>query len=363
MTAPLSIVILSGGISHERDVSLRSGRRVADALTRAGASVVVKEPNAELLPYLAEAQPDVVWPLLHGASGESGALYSLLRASGFAYVGSRPTAARLAWNKATAKALAKRAGLRTPPSIVLESSTFRELGASAVIDSIARGLELPAVVKPVEGGSAQGVSFVNSLEEFPQALVTAFTYCDTVLIERKVVGTEVMVGVLDHGDGPVVLPAVEVVPESGVYDYSARYNAGETTYFTPARIDESLRSYVSETALAAYNALRLADLARVDMIVDADGVAWFIEADPIPGLTETSIVPLAIEAAGLDKGETYVKLARFAASRGPRTTPELPDAELAPTVLQASQEVSSVSIAEGDAAEAPEAAGEVANEG
>lgn len=323
MTAPLSVVILSGGISHERDVSLRSGRRVADALARSGAKVTIKEPNAELLPFLTAERPDVVWPVLHGQSGESGALYALLRASGHPYVGSRPTAARLAWNKATAKAIAKRAGLRTPPSIVLEASTFRELGAKAVIDSIAQGLELPAVVKPVEGGSAQGVSFVERLEDFPQALVTAFTYFDTVLIEKKIEGTEVMVGVLDLGEGPAALPAVEIAPNSGVFDYAARYNAGETTYYAPARLDDAVAAEVAEMAVGAYTAIRMADLGRVDMMIDRDGLVWFIEADPIPGLTETSIVPQALEAGGYDLGEVYSQLARIAAERGPRTAPEV----------------------------------------
>lgn len=319
----LHVVVLSGGISHEREVSIRSGRRVADALIRAGVRVALAEPNAELLPMLEREQPDVVWPVLHGASGENGALYGLLRASGFAYVGSRPTAARLAWNKATAKAIAKRAGLRTPASLVLESSTLRELGAKQVISAIASGLELPAVVKPIEGGSAQGVSFVDSLDDMPRALMTALNYTDSVLIERKIEGTEVLVGVVDLGDGPVALPAVEVAPNSGVFDYGSRYNAGETTYFAPARLDAEASARVAEMALAAYRALGLADLARVDMIVDAEGLPWFLEADPIPGLTETSIVPLAIEAGGYDASAVYRMLARIAAERGPRSTPEV----------------------------------------
>ena len=312
------IVILSGGISHERDVSLRSGRRVADALLRAGAQVTIREPDHSLLPWLAENEYDVVWPVLHGASGENGALYSLLRASGVPWVGSRPTAAKLAWNKATAKALVKRSGTRTPQSIVLPSDTFRELGAESVIAAIARGIDFPAVVKPVEGGSAQGVTFVNSVAEFSRALVTAFTYAETVLIEKKIEGTEVMVGVLDLGDGPFAVPAVEVVPHSGTFDYAARYNAGETTYYAPARVSEELASRLEELALGAYETIGLADIARVDFMIDADGEPWFIEADPIPGLTETSLVPLGIEAAGLELSQVYAQLAERAAERGPR---------------------------------------------
>lgn len=312
----LHVAVLAGGISHERDVSLRSGRRVADALQRAGARVDLLDAGAGLLDELHRSVPDVVWPVLHGVSGEDGALYALLRASGFPYVGARPGGARLAWNKGTAKTLVKRAGLSTPEAIVLPSSIFRELGAEAVIASIGDGLRLPAVVKPVEGGSAQGVSFVDSLDEFRQALVTAFTYHDTALIERKIEGVEALVGVVDLGDGPRALPAVEVVPNSGVFDYGARYNAGETTYFAPARLSEETASKLAEAALRAYTTIGLRDIARIDFIVDEQQEPWFIEADPIPGLTETSIVPLGIAAAGLDLGEVYVAIAETAARRG-----------------------------------------------
>lgn len=324
----LHVVILSGGISHERDVSLRSGRRVADALTQAGARVTLREPDKTLLSWLREHRDevDVVWPLLHGASGENGALYSLLRTTGTPYVGSRPTAAKLAWNKATAKALVKRAGIATPASLVLPSETFKELGAASVIDAIARTIDFPAVVKPTEGGSAQGVSFVDTMADFGRALVTGFTYGDSVLIEKRIIGTEVMVGVLDHGEGPFTVPAVETVPNSGVYDYAARYNAGETTYYAPARLPDELSAHLADIALRAYTTIGLADLARIDFMIDEAGVPWFLEADPIPGMTETSLVPLAIEAAGMDAPTVYARIAEHAASRGPRVSRDVQDA-------------------------------------
>lgn len=316
----LHVVVLCGGISHERDVSLRSGRRVADALIRAGMKVELFDPDATLLHRLSESKPDVVWPVLHGSSGEDGALFSLLRATGLAYVGAKPSGARFAWNKGSAKSLVKRAGLRTPASIVLPSTIFRELGASSVIDAIGSGITLPAVVKPLEGGSAQGVSFVETIEDFRGALVTALTYFDSVLIERKIEGREVMVGIIDRGNGPEAIPAVEVEPTSGVFDYGARYNAGETTYYAPARLTDEVAAKCAEMALAAYEVIGLRDMARVDMMVDATGEPWFIEADPIPGLTETSIVPLGIEAAGLDRASVYRDIARVAAMRGPEPT-------------------------------------------
>lgn len=310
--SPRTVVVLAGGISHERDVSLRSGRRVADALAEHGIEVVLRDPDASLLGYLRETRPDVVWPALHGASGEDGALRALLELAGVPYVGSRPGAAGLAWDKPTAKTLIARAGLSTPPSISLPRDTFRELGATSVLDSIAGNLPTPLVVKPARGGSAQGVTIVADAAELPRAMVDAYTYCDVALIERQVIGTEIAIGIIDSGDGPVALPAVEIEPVSGVYSFEARYNAGETRFFTPARLDRSTAADAAAVAIAAHTALGLRHLSRVDLIVDASGEAQFLEANVLPGLTETSLLPLALEAAGHDLGWVYEALAQAA---------------------------------------------------
>lgn len=310
--SPRSVAVLAGGISHERDVSLRSGRRVADSLAEHGIEVTIRDPDAGLLGFLAETRPDVVWPALHGASGEDGSLRSLLDAIGIPYVGSRPGGARLAWDKPTAKTLVSRVGVSTPRSITLPRDTFRELGAASVLDSLADFLPVPLVVKPARGGSAQGVSIVTDAAELPRAMVDAYTYCDVALIERQVVGTEIAVGIIDSGDGPVALPAVEIEPLSGVYSFEARYNAGETRFFTPARLDESVATAAADAAIAAHSALGLRHLSRVDLIVDASGEAQFLEANVLPGLTETSLMPLALEAAGHDLGWVYQALAEAA---------------------------------------------------
>lgn len=309
---PRTVVVLAGGISHERDVSLRSGRRVADALAEHGIEVVLRDPDASLLGYLRDTRPDVVWPALHGASGEDGALRALLELAGIPYVGSRPGAAGLAWDKPTAKTLVARAGLSTPPSISLPRDTFRELGASSVLDSVAGNLSTPLVVKPARGGSAQGVTIVADPAELPRAMVDAYTYCDVALIEKQVVGTEIAVGIIDSGDGPVALPAVEIEPVSGVYSFEARYNAGETRFFTPARLGASTAADAAAVAIAAHTALGLRHLSRVDLIIDASGAAQFLEANVLPGLTETSLLPLALEAAGHDLGWVYEALAQAA---------------------------------------------------
>ncbi|MDH6235431.1 D-alanine--D-alanine ligase [Cryobacterium sp. CG_9.6] len=308
----LDIVVLAGGISHERDVSMRSGRRVADALTDVGHRVVILDPGAGLLAELAERRPDVIWPALHGATGEDGALRSLLGTTGIPYVGSRGEAAALAWSKPVAKELVRRAGYDTPLSIALSKETFRDLGASSVLEHLLGALNPPVVVKPAQGGSAQGVTIVASAGALPRAMVDAYTYADVALVESQVQGTELAVAVIDGPDGPVALPAVEIVPVSGVYSFEARYNAGETDFYTPARIPADVAARVSATAVAIHTLLGLRHLSRIDLIVDAAGTPWFLEANVCPGLTETSLVPQAIEASGQTLGDVYTALARAA---------------------------------------------------
>ncbi|ANP74737.1 D-alanine--D-alanine ligase family protein [Cryobacterium arcticum] len=308
----LDVVVLAGGISHERDVSIRSGRRVADELTNLGHRVTLLDPQAGLLTELAERRPDVIWPVLHGATGEDGALLSLLETTGIPHVGPRGTAAGLAWSKPTAKELVRRAGYSTPAWIALSRETFRDLGAASVLEHLVTALGTPLVVKPAQGGSAQGVTIVETAAGLPRAMVDAYTYADTALVETKIEGTELAVTVIDTGDGPQALPAVEIVPVSGVFSFEARYNAGETLFFTPARIAPDIAATVAETAVAIHRLLGLAQLSRIDLMVDADGVAWFLEANVLPGLTETSLAPQSIEASGETLGAVYAALARAA---------------------------------------------------
>jgi D-alanine-D-alanine ligase len=314
MTAhePLSVVVLAGGISHERDVSLRSGRRVADALRGAGVASSRRDPDATLLDFLRDTPPAVVWPVLHGASGEDGALLGLLELAGVPYVGSSARSARLAWDKPTAKALAESAGIRTPRSVTLPKDTFRELGAAAVLRLVTEAMPAPYAVKPARGGSAQGVTIVRDADALPRAMVDAYTYGDVALIEQLVEGTEVAVGVLDTGDGPAALPATEIVPTSGVYGYEARYNAGLTRFYTPARITPDAAAAAAEAAVGIHRALGIGQISRVDIIIDADGEPWFLEVNVIPGLTETSLLPQGLAAAGIEVGDLYRRLAEAA---------------------------------------------------
>ena len=315
---PLRVAVLAGGLSYERDVSLRSGRRVADALRAVGVEATVLDVDPALLPALDRLKPDAVLPVLHGAVGEDGAVRGALDVLGLAYVGSAPAACRVAFDKPTAKDVVAAAGIAVPAGVALPHSTFRELGAGALLGRLVEKLGLPLMVKPARGGSALGCMAVRTAGDLPDALVAAYSYGETVLVEQFVVGTEVAVSVIDVGHGPLALPPVEIVPLSGVYDYAARYTAGETEFFCPARLDPATTAAVQEAALTVHRALGLAQVSRADLVVDDEGTVWFLEANVAPGMTETSLLPLSVDAAGLDLGELCRDLALDAQRRHAR---------------------------------------------
>lgn len=309
-------LVLAGGLSHERDVSLRSGRRVADALRAVGVDVEVRDADAALLSEVEADAPDAAFVALHGATGEDGALREILELLELPYVGATPDACRVAFDKPTAKAMVRAANLVTPDSITLPKETFHDLGATAVLDRIVARLGLPLFVKPARGGSALGAGVVRNARELPAAMVECFAYGDTALIERCVEGTEVAVGVVDLATGPRALPPVEIVPDGDMYDYAARYTPGKAEFFAPARLSEAVTCAVADVAVTAHTTLGLRDLSRSDLIVDAAGTVHFLEVNVAPGMTETSTLPLALDAASLELGAVCRDLLHIAAHRG-----------------------------------------------
>ncbi|HVE73985.1 MAG TPA: D-alanine--D-alanine ligase [Mycobacteriales bacterium] len=309
----MTYLILAGGLSPERDVSLRSGRRVSDALHERGIDAELRDPDGDLLAMLRATSYAACLPLLHGAAGEDGSLRTVLDLVGVPYVGSGPAACRLAWDKPTAKAVARRTGLSTPEGVTLPQSVFSDLGAPAVLEAVVARLGLPLMVKPASGGSAMGCTKVTDAADLPAAMVACFSYGDTVLLERFISGVEVAVTVLDLGEGPRALPAVEVRALSGVYDYTARYSPGHTEYFTPARLPDP--ESVSAAAVTAHVALGLRDVSRADLVVSPDGVVHLLEVNVSPGMTETSLLPMAVEADGGDLGGVLASLLERAAAR------------------------------------------------
>jgi D-alanine-D-alanine ligase len=289
---PPRYLVLAGGLSHERDVSLRSGRRVLDALRAGGVDVDLRDADASLLDALADTEYAAVFVALHGGAGEDGALREVLDVAGVPYVGSPPAACRIAWDKPTAKALAGRARLSTPASVVLPHAAFRELGAGAVLDRLVGHLGLPLMVKPARGGSALGCTRVDKPDELPAAMVSCFSYGEAAMVERFVSGT-----------------------------YTARYTAGHTEFFTPARLSDERAAAVAETAVTAHRILGLRDLSRVDLVVDGDGVVQLLEVNTAPGMTETSLLPMAVQAAGLSFGGLLHQLLEQAAARSSGSQP------------------------------------------
>jgi D-alanine-D-alanine ligase len=311
----LGVVVLAGGLSYERDVSLRSGRRVHDALRAVGIHAQLRDADTTLLPSLQADPPDAVFIALHGATGEDGSLRGVLDLCDVPYVGCDARASRLAWDKPSAKAVLREAGIPTPDWVALPHDRFSELGAVAVLDRIVDRLGLPLMVKPAQGGSGLGATVVRDAAALPAAMVACFAYGSTALVEQYIAGMDVAVSIVDLGDGARALPAVEIVPRNGVYDYAARYTAGMTTWHVPARLAPATAAQVAEAALAAHSALGLRDLSRVDLILDDAGRPNVLGVNVSPGMTETSLLPLAAQAAGLDLGRLLAAIVARAAVR------------------------------------------------
>ncbi|HEY4008085.1 MAG TPA: D-alanine--D-alanine ligase [Pseudonocardia sp.] len=302
-----TVAVLAGGLSHEREVSLRSGRRLAAALRDVGAQVAEWDADGSLLERLRTDPPDAVVVALHGGDGENGAVQSVLEMLDVPFVGSGSSACRLAWDKPSAKARFARAGLTTPDWVVLPHATFRELGARAVLDAMVSRLGLPMMIKPDQGGSALGAQVVRNVEDLPAAMVDCLAYGTAVLAERFVSGVEVAVAVVGDAE-PRALPVVEVVVKSGVYDFTARYTPGATSFPCPARLPAQVLRGVEQAALQVHQLLGLRDVSRTDAIVAEDGTVYVMEVDACPGLTDTSLLPLAVAAAGEHLGEVFSAL-------------------------------------------------------
>ena len=309
----MKVAVLKGGRSLERGVSLRSGARVEDALERLGHEVVPIDAAADLVRRLEAERPDVAFVAMHGVGGEDGTAQELLEILGIPFTGPGVAACARCMDKALAKNAIREAGLPTPDWFAFNETAFRELGAADALGRLEQSLGFPLVVKPSRGGSSLGVRFASAAEEVPQALVSAFSYDDRVLLERFVEGRELAVSVL----GDEALPVVEAIPADGDrYDFEARYAIGRTRFACPAELSEGERRAVLDAALATYRVLGCSGFARVDLILDAEG-PWVLEANAIPGLTDTSLLPQAAEAAGLSFEQLVTRILDLALKPAP----------------------------------------------
>ncbi|MCW2988303.1 MAG: D-alanine--D-alanine ligase [Solirubrobacterales bacterium] len=291
----MKVAVLKGGRSLERGVSLRSGARVEDALERLGHTVVALDVGSDLVERLDAERPGVAFVAMHGVGGEDGTAQELLEILGIPFTGPGAAACARCMDKSLAKHAIREAGLPTPDWFSFSQTAFRELGAADALPRLEQSLGFPLVVKPSRGGSSLGVKFAAGGAEVPQALVAAFSYDDRVLLERFVDGRELAVSVL----GEEALPVAEAIPAAGDrYDFEARYEIGRTQFVCPAELDEAEGAVVTEAALATYRALGCSGFARIDLILGDEG-PQVLEANAIPGLTDTSLLPQAAEAAGM----------------------------------------------------------------
>ena len=317
MSAGSKVVVLTGGRSLERNVSLRSGAHAEDALGRLGHEVVGLDVGADLVERLRETRPDAALIALHGPDGEDGTVQSLLAAIGIPYTGSGPAACMCCTDKALAKHLMRGAGIPTPDFHSLGEAAIKELGAGDALGSIASSLGFPLVVKPASQGSALGVKFAQDSDGLPGALVGAFSYGQKVVIERYVKGRDLAVSVLDGPGGPLPLPVVEAVPrEEDFYDYESRYEIGMTTFVCPAELPADTTARAQELALAVYELLGCHGVARVDLMLDEQsGELWVLETNVVPGMTATSLLPQAADAAGIGFDELVARVLQSAFTR------------------------------------------------
>jgi D-alanine-D-alanine ligase len=313
----MRVAVLKGGRSLERQVSLRSGARVQDGLERLGHEVVPVDVGGDLVECLTEAAPEVAFIALHGRDGEDGTIQELLEVMGIRYTGSGVSACIRAADKVLAKHAMRDQGIPTPDFYSFSETAFKALGAAQALPAIEDRLSFPIVVKPASQGSALGIKFARTPADVPQALVAAFSYDRKVMLERHVAGRDLAVSVLDDGDGLQALPVVEAVPrEEDFYDFEARYEIGRTRFVCPAELDESLGARAAELALDTYRLLGLSGFGRVDLMLDSSsGELFVLEADPIPGLTDTSLLPQAAEAAEIGFDELVERILTAAAER------------------------------------------------
>lgn len=308
------VAVLAGGYSPEREVSLRSGHRVDQALRHLGHDSYVIDPaETPLVEALSERAPEAVYIALHGKDGEDGTVQRLLGVLSIPYTGTGPFACQMTFDKVLSKEILESAGVRVPRWAAVQASALRDLSAGAALGAVAEHVGLPCVVKPSRGGSAMGLSYVEREPDLPAAIMSALSFSDSVVVEAKVEGSEVAAGIAGSPAEP--LPLVEIVPKSGVFDYAARYTAGATDYFAPARLSSEISTACAQEALKAFEALGMRDVGRIDLIVDPGGTPFVLEADASPGMTETSLLPMAAQAAGVTLGDLCDRVLRLARTR------------------------------------------------
>jgi len=284
----MRIGVLMGGMSTERDISLRSGNAVYNALVQKGYDAVAVDVGNDVYNNILKERIDIAFLALHGKYGEDGTIQGLLEIVGIPYTGSDILSSAISINKALAKRLFMFNKIPTPAFKVIRRN-------DVISNTISKAIGLPLIVKPNSQGSTIGVSIVNSKKEIKGAVEKALEYDDTVLIEEFIRGRELTVGIL----GSRTLPIIEIKPKSGLYDFNAKYTKGMTDYIVPAQLSKELNRRLSSIALRAFDVLGCSGVGRVDIMLDNRNRPYVLEVNTIPGMTELSLLPKAAASAGI----------------------------------------------------------------
>lgn len=302
----ISVALLSGGASDEREISLASGQGARQALEEAGFMVTMLDPiDKEDLVELIHGSYDVAFICLHGKFGEDGTIQGLLELLDIPYIGSGVWSSSLAIDKAKTKVFYEYYGINTPKSATIYPG--REVSGEELISR----LGAPVVVKPCNEGSALGVHIVNTPEEVDAALEAVFKMDGGALVEQFISGTELTVSVLGN-ENPEALPVIEILPQNDFYDFESKYAPGGSQHICPARLSEEETERVQDTAIRAHKVLNCRGVSRTDIILDENGVCWTLETNTVPGMTSTSLLPDAGRAAGYSFPELCTKLIELA---------------------------------------------------
>lgn len=303
------VLVLMGGTSEEREISLQSGANVCMALKKKGYQVETLDLNRDTLNRIAEIAPDVVFIALHGKNGEDGTIQGHLDLLGIPYTGSGVASSAICMNKIITKKILSYEGLPTPDFIIICKDTFDR--ASFVVRSLVQKFGLPMVVKAATQGSSIGTYIVKKEDEILPAIEAAFQYDDEVLIEKYIDGTLLTVSILGNHN-PCVLPIIEITSSNEFYDYESKYTPGMCEHIVPARIGQDIQNKITRISEEAYKSLSCRGFARIDFMLDGEGHPYILEINTIPGLTDMSLVPDAARAVGISYEDLIVRLLELA---------------------------------------------------
>lgn len=308
----LKIAIIAGGNGYEREISLRSGQEIANALKDKKQTVTLLDLSNNVLEQLNNFSPDVVWPALHGNYGEDGSIQDILSLTNYPFIGSVGGSSRITFDKRASKSILRANNFPCPNGYALPHEIFKHLGVNNIFHLLPHQITLPLVIKPNTGGSALGVSIISDYNELPQALVNSYSYSSQSLIEEYIEGTEISVSVIELGQDIYALPPVEITVDNGFYDFESRYLPGNTQFFVPARITQQTQQLLKQLAIKAHQLLRIRDFSRIDLIIDKQGNPYIIEVNSHPGITETSLLPQSLTCLNINFADFCLSMVRNA---------------------------------------------------